>query len=74
MKCIYCGRPIKKEPEIKVLKGKKHVFCSETCFRFYLYKVPTITYDAMLKMYSLRTVTINTPDFRELIYKEDENG
>jgi hypothetical protein len=70
-KCEYCGRPIKGDPTIKVLRGQKHTFCTEFCFRFYFYDVPTITYEDLQKMYALRCVSIKSPDFRTLVYKED---
>jgi hypothetical protein len=69
--CEYCSRPIKNDPCIKILRGQKHTFCSEFCFRFYFYDVPTITYTDLQKMYALRCVSIKAPDFRTLIYKED---
>jgi hypothetical protein len=71
MKCEYCGRPIKSDPTDKVLRGQKHTFCSEFCFRLYFYDVPTITYEDLQKMYALRCVSIKSPDFRSLVYKED---
>jgi len=43
-KCEYCGMEIKNEPWFapvkKELVGKEHVFCTESCFVHYLYKVP----------------------------------
>ena len=69
--CEYCGRPIKGAPEMKVLRGKNHTFCTEFCFRLYFYDVPTITYANLQKMYALRCVTVKSPDFRTLVYKED---
>ena len=65
--CEYCDRPIKGEAEEKILRGKKHAFCSEFCFRLYFYKVPKISYDDMKKMYALRFVTIHAPDLHELV-------
>jgi hypothetical protein len=50
-KCQYCGRPIKGEPEIKILRGHKHTYCSDMCFKFHFYDVPTITYEGMQNMY-----------------------
>jgi len=44
MKCEYCSMEIKDEPWFapvrKELVGKEHVFCTESCFVHYLYKVP----------------------------------
>jgi hypothetical protein len=28
-KCEYCGRPIKADPEIKILRGVEHIYCSD---------------------------------------------
>ena len=70
-KCEYCGRPIKGEPTIKTLRGQKHVFCTEFCFRLDFYEVPTITYEDLQKMYALRCVSVKSPDFQTLVYKED---
>ena len=70
-KCEYCSRPIKKNPVSKVLRGKKHTFCTEFCFRLYFYDVPTISYDDLNKMYALRCVDIKAPEFRTLVAEED---
>lgn len=56
--CEYCGRPITGEPEIRVRRGKKHVYCSEFCFRLDFYDVPTITYEDLQEMYRLRCVSV----------------
>jgi hypothetical protein len=72
VKCEYCGRPIKGKPEVRVLRGTEHTFCTEFCFRLYFYDVPTITYADLQKMYQLRCVTIKAPDFRTLVYEEDQ--
>ncbi len=69
--CEYCGRPINADPTVKVLRGQKHTFCTEFCFRLYFYDVPTITYADLQKMYSLRCVSVKSPDFQTLVYKED---
>jgi hypothetical protein len=69
--CEYCGRPIKGEPTKKTLRGKKHTFCSEFCFRLYFYKIPGMSYEDLRKMYAVRCVSIKAPaDLRELIRKE----
>jgi hypothetical protein len=70
-KCEYCSRPIKGDPTIKILRAQKHIFCTEFCFRLYFYDVPTISYEDLQKMYALRCVSIKSPDFRTLVYKED---
>ena len=71
IQCEYCGRPIKGEPEIRVLRGKSHTFCTEFCYRLYFYEVPTITYADLQNMYQVRCVSVKAPDFRTLVYKED---
>ena len=71
IKCEYCGRSIKGGPTDKELRGKKHTFCTEFCFRLYFYDVPAISYEDLYKMYALRCVSIKAPDFRTLVYKED---
>jgi hypothetical protein len=57
-KCEYCGRPLKRQPEIRIRRGKKHVYCSEFCFRLHFYNVPTITYKDLNEFYRLRTVSV----------------
>ncbi|OGO08080.1 MAG: hypothetical protein A2Y92_03080 [Chloroflexi bacterium RBG_13_57_8] len=69
--CEYCERPLKSPPVIKKLRGKKHVFCTEFCFRLSFYDVPRITYKDLKKMYKLRCVTVNAPDFRTLVVESD---
>jgi hypothetical protein len=66
-KCEYCGRPIKKDPTDKVLRGKKHTFCSEFCFRLFFFKIPGLTYDKLQEMYKVRCVSVPVPDFKELL-------
>jgi len=56
--CEYCGRPIKKEPEVKVLRGIKHTYCSDFCFKLDFYDVPTITHEDLKEMYKLRCVPV----------------
>lgn len=56
--CEYCGRPIMGEPEIVTRRGKKHVYCSDFCFKLHFYDVPTISYEDLQKMYELRCVTV----------------
>lgn len=64
-KCEYCGRPIKGEAEKKTLRGKEHTFCSDLCFRFYFYEVPTISYEDLQKMYALRCISIKMPALKK---------
>lgn len=68
MKCEFCGRPIKGEPVEKVLRGQKHIFCTEMCFRFHYWKVPKFDLNPVYKKHS---ISVDVPDFRELI-KEQE--
>ena len=70
--CEFCDRPIKGDPVIKTLRGKKHVFCTEFCARLSFYDVPKITFDDLQKMYELRCVTIKPPDFRTLIVEDTQ--
>jgi hypothetical protein len=67
VQCEYCGRPIKGEPVNKVLRGKKHVFCTEFCFRLSFYKIPGMSYADLQKMYSARCISVPVPDFSKLI-------
>jgi hypothetical protein len=67
IQCEYCGRPIKGEPEIRVRRGKKHIFCSEFCFRLHFYSVPTITYDDLQKMYAMYCVSVPAQDYHETL-------
>ncbi|MBN2058926.1 MAG: hypothetical protein JW882_00800 [Deltaproteobacteria bacterium] len=73
--CEYCGRPVKDEPVIKVLKGEKHHFCSGFCFRLFFYDAPRISYDDLQKMYSFYCVSVPVQDFqntlKELTIEED---
>ena len=64
MKCDYCGRAIKGKSVKKMLRGVKHVFCTEMCFRFHFYGVPRFDLQAV---YEKHTVSVAIPDFRELI-------
>ena len=57
-RCEYCGRPITGEPEIKILRGVEHVYCSDFCFKLHFYDVPTISYDDLQDMYKLRCVSV----------------
>jgi hypothetical protein len=57
-KCKYCGRPIIGEPEIKILRGKKHVYCSDFCFKLNFYDAPTLTFERLQNMYKLRCVSV----------------
>lgn len=57
-RCEYCGRPIKNEPEVIIRRGKKHIYCSDFCFKLHFYDVPTISYDDLQKFYNLRCISI----------------
>ena len=73
--CKYCGRPIKDEPVIKVLKGEEHIFCSAFCFRLFFYDAPRITYDDLQEMYSFYCVSVPVQELQdtlqELTIEED---
>ena len=73
--CKYCGRPIKDEPVIKVLKGEEHTFCSAFCFRLFFYDAPRITYDDLQEMYSFYCVSVPVQELQdtlqELTIEED---
>lgn len=68
--CEFCERPLKVSRIVKTLRGKEHVFCTEFCFRLYFYDVPRITHKDLEKMYELRCVTMNPPDFRTLVVED----
>lgn len=67
MKCEYCERTFKEGPVKKTLRGKSHVFCSESCFNLFFYEYPR--YD-MERMYKEFTVSVEIPDIGELIDEE----
>jgi hypothetical protein len=58
LNCEYCGRPIKKKPEVKVLRGTTHTYCSDFCFKLDFYDVPIITYEDLKEMYRLRCIPV----------------
>jgi hypothetical protein len=51
MKCELCGRTIKRETVEKVLRGKKHIFCTESCFNLYFYNIKNFNYDRVYSRY-----------------------
>jgi hypothetical protein len=57
-RCEYCGRHIKRAPEIRTRRGKKHVYCSEFCFILHFYDAPAISYDDLQNMYRLRCISL----------------
>ena len=57
-KCEYCGRPIVRDPEIIVRRGKERIYCSHFCFTLHFYDAPTITYEDLLEMYRLRCISV----------------
>jgi hypothetical protein len=73
--CEFCRRTIKNGPVAKVLRGKKHVFCSEFCFRLYFFDAPAISYEELRKMYAYYCVSLPADDFyrtvREMTVGED---
>lgn len=56
--CEYCGRHIKGESDIRIRKGKKHVYCSDFCFKLHFYDAPTISYEDLQSMYQLRCISV----------------
>ena len=66
MKCEFCERTFEKGPYERVLRGKRHVFCSESCFNLYHYKYPKFDMD---RMYSVSTYSIPA-DVVDKILKE----
>ena len=69
MKCDYCQKQIKEKPVRKMMKKKKYVFCTEMCFRLHYWQVPAFNLNAI---YAGRTISIECPDFRELIENHEE--
>ncbi|MBN1227255.1 MAG: hypothetical protein JXA79_09705 [Deltaproteobacteria bacterium] len=57
-KCEYCDRPITDKPEIKLLRGVEHIYCSDFCFKLHFYDVPKISYEDLQEMYRLRCVSV----------------
>ncbi len=56
--CEYCGRPIKNEPEVKILRGQTHTYCSDFCFKLDFYDAPTVTYEDLQAMYKVRCIPV----------------
>ena len=69
MKCEWCKRTFKKGQVRKVIKGKAHTFCSESCFRLWRYDVPWFDLDKMYVGGGLRRtgVSITAPPLQELV-------
>ena len=57
-KCEYCGRVIKGDCEIRILRSKKHIYCSDFCFKLDFYNVPNISYEDLQNMYKLRCISV----------------
>lgn len=68
MECDYCERTFEKGAVSKVIRGKKHTFCSEYCFILHFWKIPKLDHDAMYKMYC--PISFSIPDIRELIEED----
>ena len=71
LNCEYCSRPILQKAIEKTIRGKQYQFCTEFCFRLFIYDVPTISYNDLNEMYKLRCVDIKAPEFKTLIVEED---
>jgi hypothetical protein len=63
LQCEYCRRSIKGQPETRTLRGVKHTFCTDFCFRLFFYSVPRITYDDLQKMYSFYCVSVPAEEY-----------
>lgn len=61
MQCEYCGRTIKRGPVRKVIRGKRHMFCSGTCYNLWFYKVPKFDMDEMYSQVTL-SIPVNRVD------------
>jgi hypothetical protein len=68
-RCEYCGRPIEAETVAKVIRGKRHTFCSEFCFRLHFYGVPVITYEDLQKMYAFYCISLPADEYRRTLQK-----
>ena len=64
MKCDYCGIEYEREPVVKVIRGKRHTFCSEYCFVLHHHGMPV---PDMVNCGGANSVLVKVPDFRELI-------
>jgi len=67
--CEFCDRPLKETPVEKVLRGKKHTFCSEFCFRLFFYKIPDMKYSDVQKMYAARAINLVPQDMTKYLTK-----
>jgi hypothetical protein len=66
-KCEFCDRTIKNGPVEKVLRGQKHVFCSDFCFRLFFFDAPKISYEELQKMYSYYCVSLPAGEFNRIV-------
>ena len=67
MKCQYCERQFETNSTVKTLRGKKYIFCSESCFNLHFYNYPRFDLE---KMYEEYTVSVSIPDIDELLDNE----
>jgi len=65
--CEFCERPLKGAPVEKVLRGKKHTFCSEFCYRLFFYKIPDMKYSDLKVMYAARAVDLVPQDMTKYL-------
>ena len=70
MKCEYCGEVFQDDPTRKVIRGKRHIFCSEMCYRFHHYRVPKHDMQKVIGEGAVRVYGI--PDFGIFIDEENE--
>ena len=57
--CEYCGEVVRRDPNVKRLRGTKHVFCSESCYILYRFNVPKMDRFAV---YEKTTINRNLGD------------
>lgn len=65
--CDFCERLIAKEPIIKVIRKNKHIFCSETCYNLWFYKIPKFDFE---NMYSEVILSIPSDVVKKVLKEE----
>jgi len=63
-KCEFCERTFEKGPYKRVLRGQRHIFCSESCFVLYHYQAPKFDMD---EMYRQTTVSVAVEASEQII-------
>lgn len=64
MKCDYCGQKFEKGGVEKIIRGERHIFCTECCYVLYHYKMPVLDMTNILGIRGRRLSSV--PDFRQL--------